>query len=112
MRGRAATLLLPLTVEHYIDDCARRGTPPRVKELATILGMSRWSLCRAWSRHSGHALSDHLRSRQIAIAKKLLRETDSPITAVASLSGFTSARQLHRIFRRVLARTPDECRRD
>jgi AraC-like DNA-binding protein len=101
---------LPLAVNDYADRCARLGTPPRVKELAVALHMSRWCLCRAWAEYSTIPLSDHLRRRQVALAERLLEETADPIATVAGRAGFASTRQFHRVFRRLLNMTPDQFR--
>lgn len=101
---------LPAAVNDYADRCAKLGTPPRVKELAVTLQTSRWCLCRAWASCSTLPLSDYLRRRQIAIAARLLEETDNPIAIIAARTGYASARQFHRVFRKMLGTTPDEFR--
>jgi AraC-like DNA-binding protein len=98
-------------VEEYLDRCFSTEEPPRVSELATVLGISRETLSRDFAASYGTPLSAYLKQRQIAHAKRLLSASDLSTTQIAYLCGFGTRRTFYRSFRRVTSLTPDEFRR-
>lgn len=88
-----------------------RNTSVNVEELAARLGVT--------SRHLRRALRDELdttptqlRQRQrIENARKLLRETQLPLTRIAYASGFASLRRFNAVFREVTGRAPSAIRK-
>ena len=98
-------------VEEYLDRCFSTEEPPRVSELATVLGISRETLTRDFAASYGMPLSAYLKQRQLAHAKALLAESSLTITRIAYLCGFGTRRTFYRAFRRGTSMTPDEYRR-
>lgn len=98
-------------VEEYLDRCFSTEEPPRVSELATLLGISRESLSRDFAGEFGMPLSSYLKQRQIDHAKRLLTRSDLSTTQIAYFCGYGTRRTFYRAFRRATSITPDEYRR-
>jgi AraC-like DNA-binding protein len=98
-------------VEQYLDRCFATEEPPRVSELAAVLGISREKLSRAFAAAYRVQLSAYLKQRQLAHAQSLLAESDLSTTRIAYLCGFGTRRTLYRAFRRGTSMSPDEYRR-
>jgi AraC-like DNA-binding protein len=98
-------------VEAYLDRCFSSEEPPRVSELATLLGISRESLSRDFGAWYGTSLSAYLKQRQIAHAQTLLERSDLSTTRIAYLCGFGTRRTFYRAFKRVTGKSPDQYRR-
>lgn len=98
-------------VEEYLDRCFSTEEPPRVSELASVLGISRETLSREFAASYRMPLSAYLKRRQIRHAKKLLSESALSTTQIAYLCGFGTRRTFYRAFRRGTSMTPDEYRR-
>ena len=82
-----------------------------VDQLAARLGLSARHLRRLFQRHLGttpKAISDNQR---LLFAKKLVLETDMPITQAALAAGYGSVRRFNAAFRRGIGRTPSQVRR-
>ena len=99
-------------VEEYLDRCFSTEEPPRVSELAAVLGVSREALSRDFATVYGMSLSAYLKQRQLAHAKALLMKSDLSTTRIAYLCGFGTRRTFYRAFRRGTSMTPDEYRRN
>jgi two-component system response regulator YesN len=97
--------------EEYLDRCFSTEEPPRVSELAMLLGISRETLSRDFAASYGMPLSAYLKQRQIAHAQRLLAASGLSTTRIAYVCGFGTRRTFYRCFRRVTALTPDEYRR-
>lgn len=81
-----------------------------VDQLADRLGLSSRHLRRLFRKHIGatpKAIADHQR---LLFAKKLVMETDMPITQAALASGYGSLRRFNAAFRKGLGRTPSRMR--
>jgi AraC-like DNA-binding protein len=98
-------------VEEYLDRCFSTEEPPRVSELAALLGISRETLSRDFAGEYGLPLSAYLKQRQVDHAKRLLTRSELSTTRIAYLCGFGTRRTFYRSFRRATATTPDEYRR-
>ena len=99
-------------VEQYLDRCFATEEPPRVSELAVVLGISREKLSRAFASAYREPLSAYLKRRQLAHAQTLLSASDLSTTRIAYLCGFGTRRTFYRAFRRGAAMSPDEYRRN
>ena len=85
--------------------------PPRVSELADVLGVSRETLSRDFAAHYGTPLSAYLKQRQVAYAKKLLGQSRLSTTRIAYLCGFGTRRTFYRSFKRETGLSPDKYRK-
>ena len=83
-----------------------------VEQIADRLGVTARHLHRLFIRHLGAAPVAVAQARRLQIAKKLIDETNLPMTEVAFASGFGSIRRFNAAFQKVYARPPGELRRD
>jgi transcriptional regulator GlxA family with amidase domain len=98
-------------IETYLDACFARESPPRVSELARVLGIARERLVETFCEHIGMKPGDYLRRRQIALARQLLKRTKSPVDRVGYMVGFGTRRTFFRVFHRMTGLTPAQFRR-
>lgn len=98
-------------VEEYLRDCCSRETPPRIKELAARLGITREALVLEFARRYGITLSAFMREGQVRYAEELLRESSYNLTRVAYLAAFGTRRTFFRAYRRLRGVTPGDSRR-
>lgn len=68
-------------------------------QLAAALGVSRGTLDRRFVAELGRTADAELSRRRLAAARRLLRETDDPVSAVAKAAGFSSTAYLCTAFR-------------
>jgi AraC family transcriptional regulator of adaptative response / DNA-3-methyladenine glycosylase II len=79
-------------------------------DLATRLGVSARHLRRLFAEHVGATPTEVARSRRAHFARRLLDDTDLPMTQVAVAAGFNSVRQMNRVVLEVFQFTPSELR--
>ncbi|WP_319522881.1 AlkA N-terminal domain-containing protein [uncultured Desulfosarcina sp.] len=82
-----------------------------VDQLSDRLGLSSRHLRRLFRKHIGTTpkiIADHQR---LLFAKKLVMETDIPVTQAALASGYGSLRRFNAAFRKGVGRTPSQMRR-
>ena len=79
-------------------------------DLARALGVSDRHLRRLFHHPVGASPDQVARSRRAHLAKRLLDETDLPVSDLAFAAGFNSVRQMNRVVRSVFHRTPTELR--
>lgn len=82
-----------------------------VEALAERLGVPARHLNRLFVRHWGAAPSVVARTARIQRAKRLLDETDLPMTEIAMEAGFGSLRRFDAVFSQVYKRSPSKIRR-
>ena len=82
-----------------------------VDALATRLGIGPRHLHRLFVQHVGASPITVAQTRRLHFAKRLLDETDLPITEVALAAGFGSVRRFNDTFQRTYRRAPRELRR-
>jgi AraC-like DNA-binding protein len=97
-------------VDSYLRRCLERQSPPRVKELAALLHLSRDQLGRAFSVSTGVPISQHFRRALLEFSKSLLSDRRSSVTMIAYKAGFERRRTFYRFFRRMTGKTPGEFR--
>ena len=95
----------------YVDHCSRVRTAARVSEIAQLVRTNRSYLSRTASPLLGRTLRAALAEKQLAIAERLLRQTNRPIAEVAVLAAFGTPSTFHRVFRKAFGCTPGEYRR-
>ncbi|WP_168442031.1 AraC family transcriptional regulator [Pontiella desulfatans] len=95
-------------VMRYLGDHALE--PITVDDVLKAHPMARRSLERKFRQLFGCSIVEHIRQLRVNHARKLLAETDKPITLVAEACGFSSYNYLNRIFKRATGQTPSEYR--
>lgn len=100
-------------VVHRVQDLmtAEPAKEWTVRALARDAGTSARHLTRLFAAHTGMSVVDYRNRLRLAVAREFLRETQLDMEHVAERSGFGSARQLRRAWRRVHAAPPSELRR-
>lgn len=86
------------------------GLEGGIEPLATRLGIGSRHLNRLFQRHLGASPGAVVRTRRLQFAKKLLDQTNLPMTQIASASGFGSVRRFNGAIRSVYDRTPSAMR--
>ncbi len=104
--GTSATVsrALGLIAEGALDESS-------VDDLATRLGMGERHLRRLFVKHLGAAPMAVAQTQRILFAKKLINETDLPMTEVALSAGFSSIRRFNDALLKTYGRSPRELRR-
>jgi AraC-like DNA-binding protein len=98
------------TIEDYLHDCFERESPPRVDELAQIVGLAPAALSRRFRRRYSLGLAEHLKRLQVDFAERLLRDSELTATQIAYRAGFGTRRTFFRAYRRLKGDTPDAYR--
>ncbi|WP_237155077.1 bifunctional transcriptional activator/DNA repair enzyme AdaA [Oryzibacter oryziterrae] len=93
------------------DEGALDGPSATVEALAARVGIGARQLTRLFARHLGASPGAVARTARVQRAKRLLTETDLPITEVALKSGFNSLRRFNAVFQEVYRRPPSAIRR-
>ncbi len=94
---------LQLIDQGFLDDGS-------VDELAARTGVGARHLNRLFREHLGASPAQVARTRRLHFAKKLLDETDLPLSEVCFASGFGSVRRFNAAFRETYARPPGALR--
>ncbi len=81
-----------------------------VDELAERLGLGSRHLRRMFLQHLGATPIAVAQTRRVHFAKKLIDETELPMTQVAMASGFGSIRRFNATFQKLYGRTPGDLR--
>ncbi len=88
-----------------------RNCSLNVEALAQRLGVTSRHLRRALRDELGLTPTQLRQQRRVANAKRLLTETQLPLTRIAFASGFSSLRRFNAVFREVEGRAPSAIRR-
>src|SRR4030095_4524284 len=78
--------------------------------LASRLGLGSRQLRRLFVRHLGASPAAVMKTRRLHFAKKLIDETNLPMSEIAEASGFGSVRRFNAAFRSTYKRTPSQLR--
>ena len=95
---------LRLIEEGVLDDGS-------VAALADRLGLGPRHLCRLFVHHVGASPIVVAQTRRLHFAKRLLDQTELPITEIALAAGFGSVRRFNSAFLQTYARSPRDLRR-
>lgn len=79
-------------------------------ELGHAVGMSPRQLRRLFLTHVGATPNAVARSRRAHFARRLLDETDLPVTSIATAAGFRTARQMNRVMIEIFRFSPTDLR--
>jgi AraC family transcriptional regulator, regulatory protein of adaptative response / methylated-DNA-[protein]-cysteine methyltransferase len=82
-----------------------------VEALATRLGIGARHLTRLFDKHLGASPGQIARTARVQRAKRLLDDTELPMTEIASRAGFRSLRRFNAVFAEVYQRPPTAIRR-
>ena len=80
--------------------------PICIKDLVSVSATSRRGMHKAFMEHLGRTPGQELQRVRIERAKRLLVETDLPMRAVASRSGFGTQQRLAAVFRQITGEPP------
>ena len=105
-KGGLAAWRLKLIEERIRDG----GTPSTIVELATLCGMSRRHLIRAFRQQAGQTIGSFVQEITIERARRLLGESDEPIKVVAAKLGFSNPAAFATAFRRSCGVSPRQFR--
>ena len=82
-----------------------------VAELAEVLGIGPRHLLRLFLRHAGATPSEVAATRRVQAAKRLVDDTDLPLSEIAFAAGFGSVRRFNDAFLATYRRPPSSFRR-
>ena len=97
---------------HRVQD-AITSDPTRawtLRKLARIAGASSRHLTRLFQEYSGMSITDYKNRLKVALARELISQTSLDMEQVAERSGFGSARQLRRAWRKLYESAPRDLR--
>ena len=77
-----------------------------IAELCSVLGIGRTKLYEIFREGEGMGVSAYLLRRRMKRAKKLLKTTDLPITAIARETGFADYNYFSRVFKKTFGKSP------
>lgn len=95
-------------IREYVE--AKRGAPPSVSELSTLLNLSRRSLLRRFKATTSMTISQFIAEVQLTRAKQLLVGSDVILKQIAYETGFASPSQFAIAFKRATGATPRQYR--
>ncbi len=81
------------------------------ESFASRLGIGARQLSRLFQKHLGTTPGQAAKTARVQRAKRLLDETDLPMTEIAYKSGFKSLRRFNAVFRETYRRPPTEIKR-
>ncbi|MEP7242363.1 MAG: helix-turn-helix domain-containing protein [Gammaproteobacteria bacterium] len=89
-------------VVHRVQDAVSRNPAGRwpTDKLADIAHTSTRNLARLFAQHAECSPLDYVQRLRVGLARELLTQGDLSMDRVAEMSGFTSAHQLRRVWRR------------
>jgi len=89
--------------QNLFDEAEKRVA---LRTVAQEIGMSYFHFSRAFKQSMGMTASNYIAERRIERAKKMLEETELPISEIALRSGFSSQSHFTTSFRRFAGATP------
>jgi AraC family transcriptional regulator of adaptative response / DNA-3-methyladenine glycosylase II len=110
--GTAAWLGISVTVSRALRLISESGLEDAgVDALADRLGIGSRQLRRLFLKHLGASPRAVAKTRRLHFAKKLIDETNLPMSQIALTAGFGSVRRFNATFRQTYNRTPVQLRR-
>ena len=104
--GNPSKLVLDVTnyIQHHISE------PIRAEEIAQKLFISRPYLSKRFKEETGQSLTDFILNEKTEEAKRLLRYSDKPLTAISTYLAFSSPSHFSRVFKQYAGMLPREYR--
>jgi len=93
------------------EEGALDGDEATVEMLAARVGVGARHLARLFGKHLGATPIQVAKTARVQRAKRLLDDTDLPMTEVALRAGFRSLRRFNAVFSEVYRRSPTEVKR-
>ncbi len=87
--------------KNYKSDCS-------LNDISKEVGYDYSYISKYFKRMTGQSYKSYLNSLRIGEACRLLKETDTPISAIAEQCGYTTARSFNREFLMITEKTPRE----
>lgn len=87
-------------IQHHLSE------PITVENIAKELYLSRPYLSRKFIEETGESLTDFILKEKVAEAKRLLRYSDKPLTAISGYLGFSSLSHFSKVFKKYNGNTP------
>ncbi|MGA8382555.1 MAG: Ada metal-binding domain-containing protein [Stellaceae bacterium] len=109
-RGSRATV--ERAARLIVEDGAMDGEGASVEALAERVGIGARQLGRLFARYLNASPSQVAKTARVQRAKRLLDETDLPLTEIALHAGFNSVRRFNSVFAETYRRPPSEIRRE
>ena len=109
-RGSRATV--ERAARLIVEDGALDGEKASVEVLAERVGIGARQLGRLFARYLNASPSQVAKTARVQRAKRLLDETDLPLTEIALRAGFNSLRRFNSVFAETYRRPPSEIRRE
>lgn len=100
---------LVIAVANYVQQ--HLSEPIRAGNIAKELFISRPYLSAKFKEESGQTLTDFIQKERTEEAKRLLRYTDKPSSAISTYLGFSSQGHFSRVFKKHVGCTPQEYRK-
>lgn len=91
-------------VQHHLSEAITTD------QVADSLFLSRQHLSRRFTQEAGIPLAAFIRNEKAEEAKRLLRYTDRPVSAIAAYLGFSSQGHFSKVFKEITGMTPGEYR--
>jgi transcriptional regulator GlxA family with amidase domain len=97
---------------HKVQDAIMRNPAHdwSAARLAALACMSARNLTRLFAQHAGCSPLDYVQRLRVAVARELVMNSDMALERVAERSGFSSAHQLRRVWRRWESASPGASR--
>lgn len=92
----------------YIDLNLHR--PIAIDDIAKYVGVSRATIVNRFRQHLGRSINKELQRLRIERVKRELAGSDAPIYEIAPKAGFSSVRNLNKVFNKLMKCTPGEYR--
>lgn len=89
---------------------ARYADHITLAEVAAVAHLTPAAFSRFFHRTTGHTLTDFIAELRVGAVRRMLVETDEPVTAIASACGFRNLSHFNRTFRRLSGTSPREYR--
>jgi len=101
--SRKISALLNYLQTHYTDNIS-------LEEAAAKAGLSKFYFARVFKRHTGHTFYDYLSFLRIQSAEQLLKDTATPVSKIATATGYATLSSFNRSFQKFQKCTPSEYR--